>query len=212
VFVHQNGLIRSKKVGDKRLAESVAARFRKKLLVGQLNLDGDEDNCPEFTAYAKHYLEDYAQTACKRNTWGGYESIVRLHLTPAWKGKKLNEISRADAKKLLLQKQQAGLSPKTVDNIKVLVSGIFTQACEEELLQANPALKLGKYIRKQDRKKHINPLTKEQASKFLATAQREAPEHYPLLLCAFRTGMRLGELIGLAWEDIDFDANGIRAL
>lgn len=207
VFVHQNGKIRSKKVGDKRLAEAIAGKLRKKLVMGQLNLDSQEDKCPEFTAYAKHYIKDYAMTTCKRNTWRGYESIIRLHLVPAWKGKKLNEISRADAKTLLLQKQRAGYSPKTVDNIKVLVSGIFTQACEEELLQANPALRLGKYIKKQDRKKHINPLTKEQASKFLATAQCEAPEHYPLLLCAFRTGMRLGELIGLAWEDLDFEAN-----
>ena len=208
VFVHQNGKIRSKKVGEKRIAEAVASKLRKKLVMGQLNLR--ENLCPEFTAYAEHYVEDYAKTACKRNTWRGYESIIRLHLAPAWKGKNLDQIKRADVKKLLLQKQQAGYSPKTVDNIKVLISGIFTQACEEELLQVNPALKLGKYIKRQDHKKHINPLTKEQAAKFLATAQREAPEHYPLLLCAFRTGMRLGELLALAWEDIDFEANLIK--
>jgi len=207
VFVHQNGLIQSKKVGDKRLAESIATKLRKKLLTGQLNLDSKEDKCPEFTAYAKHYIEDYAKTACKRNTWKGYEAIIRLHIAPAWKGKKLNLIKRADVKKLLLQKQQAGFAPKTVENLKALVSGIFTHAYEEELLQVNPALKLGRYIQKQDRKKHINPLTKEQVSKFLTTAQHEAPECYPLLLCAFRTGMRLGELLALAWEDIDFEAN-----
>jgi len=27
---------------------------------------------------------------------------------------------------------------------------------------------------------------------------------YPLLLCALRTGMRRGELLGLQWGDIDF--------
>jgi integrase len=32
---------------------------------------------------------------------------------------------------------------------------------------------------------------------------------YPLLLCAFRTGMRLGELLGLACEDVNFPANTI---
>jgi len=62
-------------------------------------------------------------------------AIVRLHIAPAWKGKKLNQIKRADVKKLLLQKQQAGSAPKTVENIKALISGIFTNAFEEELLQ-----------------------------------------------------------------------------
>lgn len=207
VFVHQNKTIRSKCIGDKKLANAVAAKLRKRLLSGQLNLEGKEDNCPEFTAYAKHYLEGYVKTACKRNTWTGYEAIIRLHIAPAWKGKKLNQIKRADVKKLLLQKQQAGLAPKTVENIKALVSGILTHAYEEELLQVNPALKMGRFIQKGDRRKHINPLTKEQVSKFLSVAYAEFPKHYPLLLCAFRTGMRLGELLSLGWEDIDFGAN-----
>ncbi len=207
VFVHQNKTIRSKCIGDKKLTNAVAAKLRKRLLSGQLNLEGKEDNCPEFAVYAKHYMEDYAKAVCKRNTWQGYEAIIRLHLSPAWKGKKLKQIKRADVKKLLLQRQQAGLSPKTVENIKALVSGILTHAYEEDLIQTNPALKLGRFILKGNRRKHINHLTKEQVSKFLSVAYAEFPKHYPLLLCAFRTGMRLGELLGLAWEDINFDAN-----
>lgn len=52
-------------------------------------------------------------------------------------------------------------------------------------------------------------MSKEQVTAFLATARRETPDYYALLLFAFRTGVRLGELIGLAWEDIDFEANTI---
>lgn len=207
VFVHQNGKIQSKKVGDKRLAESIAGKLRKKLVAGQLNLDSQQNTSPDFTAYAAHYIENYAKTTLKINTWKNYITIIEKHLSPAWKGKRLSEIKRADVKKLLLQKQQEGLAPKTVDNIKALISGIFTHAYEEDLLMANPALKMGKYIQKEDRRKHIKALSKEQVSHFLAVTYRDFPDHYPLLLCAFRTGMRLGELLGLAWEDINFEAN-----
>lgn len=207
VFIHLNGRIQSKIVGDKKLAQSVATKLKRKLINGQLDLD--KNTIPEFSAYAKHYLEDYAKTACKRNTWESYEIIIRRHLIPAWKGKRLNEIKRADVKKLLSQKLLAGLSPKTVQNIKALVSGIFTHAYEEDLLSMNPALKLSRHIMKRDQTKHINTLTKEEVSKVLSLAFTEYPEYYPLLLCAFRTGMRLGELLGLAWEDIDFEANTI---
>ncbi len=55
----------------------------------------------------------------------------------------------------------------------------------------------------------IRPLTRDQASAVLAAAQEAFPEDYPLLLCAFRTGMRMGELLGLAWADVDFEANAI---
>ena len=197
VFVHHNGRIKSKTVGDKKLADSIAAKLKKKLVAGELNLDDQKNTSPEFTAYAEHYIETYAKTATKRNTWKSYETIITLHLTPVWQGKRLNEIKRPDVKKLILQKQKDGFAVGTVENIKALVSGIFTHAYEEELLTSNPALKLGKFIQKQDRKKDIKPLTKDQTSVFLATARHQVPDSYALLLCAFRTGMRLGELIGL---------------
>ncbi len=110
---------------------------------------------------------------------------------------------------MLLAKQQDGLSPKTVENIKALVSGIFTHAYEDGILTVNPALRMGRFIRKYDRRAHVNPLTRAQATAFLKAAREHDPEHFPLLLCAFRTGMRLGELFGLAWDDIDFVANAI---
>jgi integrase len=208
IFIHRNKTIRSYKIGDKRAADSTAAELRRNLLMGRLNLNSLSP-CPEFTDYANHYVDDYARTTLKRNTYTNYEAIVRLHLGPAWKGKAIDEIKRADVKQLLLQKQQQGLSPKTVENIKALISGIFTHAYEEELLQSNPALKLGRFIKKRDSREPLNPLNKEQVSRFLAVAHKEFKEHYPLLLCAFRTGMRLGELLGLAWEDINFDSNRI---
>jgi integrase len=39
---------------------------------------------------------------------------------------------------------------------------------------------------------------------FLDTARKHAPREHPLFLCALRTGMRLGELLGLQWGDVDF--------
>ena len=34
--------------------------------------------------------------------------------------------------------------------------------------------------------------------------QRNFPKHYPCMFTLARTGMRLGEALGLKWEDIDF--------
>lgn len=53
-------------------------------------------------------------------------------------------------------------------------------------------------------------MTIDQISKFLKTAHQLFPDYYALFVCAFSTGMRLGEILALAWEDIDFDKNIIK--
>jgi len=105
---------------------------------------------------------------------------------------------------LILKKQSEGLAPATIENIRAVASSIFSFACEEELLQVNTAVKLGKYIKKHDKKNSINILTRDQVSHFLEVTRRNYSKHYPFMLCAFRTGMRLGEILALAWEDINF--------
>jgi len=51
---------------------------------------------------------------------------------------------------------------------------------------------------------HINPLTAVEVRRVLDQAKARFSGFYPLLLCALRTGMRRGELLGLQWGDIDF--------
>jgi integrase len=50
----------------------------------------------------------------------------------------------------------------------------------------------------------INPLTRAKISTLLETAKTKAPRYYPLFLCTARTGLRMGELLALRWEDLDF--------
>lgn len=210
VFIHQNGIIRSKQVGDKRAAESVASALRRKLKAGELNtLTADTKAIPTFAAYAEHYLQSHAAVACKPTTIYSYRGMLKNHILPVWRSRKLDQIRRVDIKSLLIAKQQEGLSSKSVENIKALLSGIFSHAIEEEVLTTHPALRLGRFIRKDDRRKHIRPLTKDQASELLRICQAEYPNYSPMLLCAMRTGMRLGELLGLAWSDLEFNAHTI---
>jgi hypothetical protein len=98
-----------------------------------------------------------------------------------------------------------GLFVATVPGILRALSTVLTQAVEDELLVANQALRMGKYLRQGDEpRREIQPLTREEVAHLSAVAKAHYPRWHPLLLCAVRTGLRQGELLALRWADLDF--------
>jgi integrase len=98
-----------------------------------------------------------------------------------------------------------GLKASTVRGIARTLSTILTQAVDDELLLANPALRLGKYLRAgDDAEPQVDPFTREEVAHVLEIARARCPEWYPWLLCGLRTGMRAGELLALQWSDINW--------
>ena len=84
---------------------------------------------------------------------------------------------------------------------------MYNQAIEDGITEKNPGGWIAK-LNKRDKdkpKKKIDPLTREEVAVLLKTAREGKHAHwYPLLLCACRTGARLGELIALKGIDVDF--------
>jgi integrase len=81
---------------------------------------------------------------------------------------------------------------------------------EAGLQLPNPAARIGRFLRDRgDPARRIDPLTAEEEARLLGLARHSYPRHFSLLLCALRTGMRLGELLGLQWGDIDFQGRFI---
>jgi integrase len=160
-----------------------------------------------FESYATLWLE-HTKELFKQATYDLYETLLRLHIKPALGEKRLDKITIADVKALILKKHREGLSASTLFNIKAVISGVFSSAIEEELLTFNPVFKLGKLIgklKKQTPSKEINPLSREESVLLLDTALKHFPQFYPALLCSLRTGMRIGEVFGLEWGDVDFN-------
>ncbi len=91
--------------------------------------------------------------------------------------------------------------------IHACISGPMSYALDEEIIKANPVTGLTKRL--QTGKEPVEPMTWDESAIFLETCQKNFPEHYPCFLCAFRTGMRLGELLGLRWDDIDWNGRFI---
>ncbi len=210
VWINHKNKRTSRKIGpDKRTAMKAATEYRKKLGLGQVDFTngrGIDKDAVTFGEFFKEYINKVARHRLKHNSWKSYERIAELYLLPVWKNTPLKSINRQVVKELLLEKQGSGLS---VQNIRICISAIFAEAVEREIVPINPAHNLGRFFKKSKPQKKTQFLTKEQVATLLEITRKESPEYYDFILTAFRTGMRIGELLALAWDSVNFDTKQI---
>jgi len=153
-------------------------------------------------------MKDYARLECKPSTANGYESVLRQYLRPMFSLRRMNDLKRDDVKKLVSDLIDKELARSTVKNAISVLRGIFNQAIEDGLLEANPAGRLGRFTRtaKTTAVKGV-ALTTTEVELFLKAAHELHPRYEALFLLAVRAGLRRGELVALQWGDIEFGRN-----
>jgi integrase len=206
IFIDHQGQRKSKKIGgDKKLALDIAKKIEAQLVLGHFHLNEEKPQIPRFKDYAELWLNGYIKGMRRHSTFVRYQDILTRYVYSTLGPKLLSEIRRGEIRDLLLKLHRGGLSKSTVTLVKDVISGPLSFAVDEELIHINPATGITKRLQLgRDRKIAIEPLTGEEVHLFLSTCQAKAKEHYPFFLCAFRTGMRLGELLALQWGDVDW--------
>ena len=145
--------------------------------------------------WLKEYLADV-----KPNTALQYESVVRLHLKPAFGDVLLKDLRTPMIQKFYNKMRDDGVSPKYIKNIHGILHRALDMAVRVEYLERNPtsACILPKVVEKQ-----VTPLdAPEQKRLFIAL---KGNPFEALFLTAVFTGMRVGEIIGLTWDCVDFE-------
>jgi integrase len=228
VFVASKGQRTSRLVGDREAAETAATVIQAKLTLGDRSIFDPPAPIaptpePEITLreYAREWRKNYTGLACKQTTLGAYESNLDLHILPALGDRPLKSITRRDCKNLIAaclakprtRKLTASTDPtapvltlagKPVKNVIRTLSSLLSAAVEDGLIDSNPALnKIGRFCKDGRIKPKINPFTREEARAFLAAVKVHAPREQALFMTALRAGLRLGELFGLEWGDLD---------
>lgn len=149
--------------------------------------------------YLERWLGDYVRrdrigTSQARNATG----IVVHWLKPGLGHLRLDEVRKSDVERLLASVDRSISTRRHVYNVLAVA---FDDAVADDLLVAN-------HVRKADRPSGAGadetPWTVEQMSAFLAAARDDW--YGPLYVVAASTGLRLSELLGLAWADVDLDA------
>lgn len=149
-----------------------------------------------------------AKLRVKPSSYANYQNIINKHLLPTLSGAFMTNLTTAKMNDFILQKLRngrlngkGGLSAKSVRDIMTVFRSISMYATREYGIQEV-------YF--------TMPKTEQKKTEVLNAAERSRLEKYlinndnrtnvAVLLCMF-TGLRVGELCGLRWEDIDLQNN-----
>lgn len=146
------------------------------------------------------------------STSQSYEMIIRRHIKPHIGNIPFANLTGDDLQEFYDYLYNHGklngkgkLSPKTVENIHLVISSCINYALKRGELIRNPLLTIK--LRREG-KKEIEVFTRDEQEKII----EECKKHYygMAIKFDFYTGLRAGELLGLTWDCVNFEKNTVR--
>jgi integrase len=176
--------------------------------------------------WLNHWLEECIKPNVRIKTYEKYESSLKSYIKPKLGDKPIKKLTPEDFRKVFNEmltkggRAGVGVSTSTVRTTRRYLAMAYKQAIEDGIVTRNiiHATKPPQLV-----KEEIKPLSEEQANMLLKAAkegeffylgvkQRRKPSPaseyhkamaYAVVMLALNTGMRLGEVFGLKWGDID---------
>mgnify|MGYP005766216533 CR=1 FL=1 len=159
-----------------------------------------EPNKLTVAEYAKEYFSTCAVNL-SHNTQVSYKRILDKHILPALGKVKLTDLNHRQVQRFVTSlSAQKGLSAKTVRNIHGVLHNMLESAVRDELLLRNVSERcsLPRVTQHQ-----VRAITTAELSRFLQAI--DGKQFRNIFFIDIFSGLRLSEILGLRWDDVDFD-------
>ena len=188
-------------VQTRRGAEGFERQVRQALLDGSYFQPAEEaQEVPTFDGFQDRFLT-YSKVNNKPSTVYSKRYMLRLHLVPFFGQMKLDRIGPAEIEAFKARKLAEGQSQKSINNMLTAVRKLLNLAVEWEVIPRAPRVRAFRF--KNEFITEDQFLSFEEADRVVRAA---APEWRPFIVTALKTGLRVGELLALRWEDVDLVA------
>jgi len=146
----------------------------------------------------------------KDNTFRNYVYMYNLCVRPGFGKYKITAVRKTDVKRFYNNMaDDKVLKISTIDNVHNILHQVFALAVDDGLIRLNPTDNVLKELKQshnfqREKRKALTVAEQELFIDFL----KRTPKYnhwYPVFAIMLGTGMRVGELVGLRWDDIDLD-------
>lgn len=156
-----------------------------------------------FDELAALFINNHAKSGLAYSSYLKYENAIRIYIVPEFERCWIDEISKLQVVEFKSSLERKEISASLRNFIFTAFNTVMRKALEWDLLDKNPADGLKPPRRGMSRTEYW---TASEAKQFLEYNQNSP--HLPLYLIALNTGMRVGEILGLKWDCVDFE-NGL---
>ena len=157
------------------------------------------------------WFDEYVRNSVKLSTMGSYDIYINKHIIPVIGNLTLHTLRPEIIQTLYNDKLEngrldgkGGLNPKYIKNIHNMLHEALEQAVTNGIIPLNAAKAT---VLPKQTKKEMRVLSAEEQKSLLSVTSTE--RHGLIITLALATGMRLGELLGLQWKDVDFNKKSL---
>ncbi|MCI1958124.1 MAG: site-specific integrase [Clostridia bacterium] len=151
--------------------------------------------------WLKEWLEVYMKNTLKQSTFISYRGYIKNHFAVI-SNIKLKDLTAKIIQELYNHKfKEEKLSPKTIKNMNNCLHKALSQAQKEGFIFTNPCDAVNT---PRSEYKEIEVLSLEEQKKLIRESYNYRYGVFVRLVLS--TGLRIGELLGLQWQDINFDS------
>jgi len=190
----------------KQQAEEAQVKIKREIFDDKYNpAAGNKD----FADFVDEVFVPWAKAS--KRSWQDDEERARP-LKEFFKGKRLRDITpmliekykQLRLKTTTLHKRER--SPATVNRELQVLSKVFSMAYDNGLVETNPMRRVHKLREAPARERY---LTDDEEKRLFEILVGRRAHIRPIVVVALQTGMRQGEILGMTWENIDFEQKTI---
>ena len=156
------------------------------------------------------WLNKYTKHTVKLRTYGRYEYIIEKHINPKLGDYELEELSPVLLQDFVLEKIEHGnlktngpLANNSVIGIVNVLKSALSLAKSLEIIERDYTDKIKLPLATEKEVTAFDKVEQDKLVKFCLDAKKK--NYIGIVICLY-TGIRLGELLALTWNDIDFNS------